>query len=126
MRALYVTILMISAALIMVDARADPVSQDEVQRAQGAMLARIELASNTYARKIGLELVYVAYCNEELYLKKFQHPANGQIPFGVNYREIRDSKFLELVVHNREVYETSFMFLCLANAKNVLRSAERP
>lgn len=105
---------------------AEPVSEETVQRVQGEMMNRVSEAAARYARQISLDQTYVSYCNGELYLKTYQHPANGYIPFGVNYNEIRDSERLSLVLSSREAYEKSYLILCLANAKNALREAARP
>lgn len=102
------------------------VSKDDVQRAQGEMLMRVLDAVNSYARQINIEHGYVNYCLEELHLRTREHPTDGYIPFGVNYKKITDSENLARVIKSRENYERSFLILCLANAKNTLREAGRP
>ncbi|MGH8467551.1 MAG: hypothetical protein ACREVY_00700 [Gammaproteobacteria bacterium] len=106
-------------------AAAEPVTQGQVDKAQGEMIKRVSDAVARYAKQINVDAAYVSYCDGELYLKTHAHPANGYIPFGVNYRDIKDSERLELVISSREAYEKSFMTLCLANAKNALQDAER-
>lgn len=113
-------------SLCSVPAIAEPVTEAMVQKAQDEMISRVSEAAARYARQISLDQAYVSHCNGELYLKTYQHPANGYIPFGVNYNEIRDSERLNLVISSREAYEKSFLILCLANAKSALREAARP
>jgi hypothetical protein len=106
-------------------ASADPVTPAQVSAAQGQMLARISSAVEKYANHSRLDPAYVSYCRGELDLKTSTYPGNGLIPFGVNYNEIYDSETLDTVIAAREAYERSFMFLCLASAKNTLRKAEQ-
>ncbi len=105
---------------------ADPVTGADVDRAQSRMLTRISEAVNRYAAEIKIDPNYIIYCQNDMYLRSFNHPANGHVPFGVNYNNITDSEKLKHVLSVREAYEKSFMFVCLANAKNALRAAARP
>jgi hypothetical protein len=105
-------------------ASADPVSRDQVMRAQGDLERRVDLAVATYAAHIGM-MQYTQYCLTEMNRVTSGHTIDGSIPFGVNYNEITDSDMLAHVVQVRESYERSFQILCLANAKNSLREAER-
>jgi hypothetical protein len=109
-----------------ISAAADPVTQAGVNNAQSQMLARIHDAVARHAAEIEIDPMYVSFCQSEMHLRTFSHPTNGYIPFGVNYNSITDSERLEHVLSAREAYETSFMFLCLANAKNALRQAKKP
>ena len=105
---------------------ADPVTSGDVSKAQAQMLSRVANAVDRYAVEIGIDRAYVTYCRSAMYLQSFAHPANGAVPFGVDYNRITDSDNLKLVLTVREEYETSFLILCLANAKNALRDAKRP
>lgn len=76
-----------------------------------------------YVTEIGIDPAYVAYCYADMHLRSFNHPINGQIPFGVNYNNITDASNLKQIISVREKYEKSFVILCLANAKNALVQA---
>ena len=104
---------------------ADSVTKSEVSSAQGEMSQRIYDKAREYLKNIKLSDSYLYYCTQELYLKTREHPANGYVPFGVNYNTIKDSKNLDYVISNREDYETAFIVLCLANVKNTLLKAEQ-
>jgi len=88
-----------------------------VNKAQSAMIGRVRDAVETYAAKIKAEKSLVTYCRQELSLKTSLYPVNGQIPFGINYNQIRDTETLETIIWNRESYETWFLKLCLANCR---------
>lgn len=103
----------------------DPVNAAQVRTAQLDMLARVFAAAEKYADRIGMGKPYINFCQRELDLKTYQHPANGSIPFGVNYLEIKDREELDKVLAVRENYERTFLVLCLANAKNSLAQAEQ-
>ena len=120
------SITLISALCMTTAAVGEIVSQKDVQRAQGEMLMRVQDAVNRYARQINIEHGYVNYCSNELHLRTREHPADGFIPFGVNYKKITDSETLALILSSHENYERSFLILCLANAKNTLREAGQP
>ena len=104
---------------------AEPVTSAQVSAAQVQMLSRIGTAVEKYAKRLHLDPTYISYCHGELALKTSNYPANGLTPFGVNYNQVTDSEYLDTVIRAREGYEQSFMFLCLANAKNTLRAAEQ-
>ncbi len=122
-RALARGVAMFVASLFGTPAFGAPVNQAEVDLAQSEMLRRIMDAVALYARSINIGNDYVNYCYQELHLKTEGHPANGSIPFGINYRQITDSDRLAQVLSVREAYEKSFLTICLANAKNALRDA---
>lgn len=103
---------------------ADPVTSEEVQQAQLEMINRVAIKANQYARKIQINTEFVEYCQNEMHLRSYNHPANGQVPFGINYNEIKTSKHLKSVLSARESDESSFLILCLAKAKNTLTEAE--
>jgi hypothetical protein len=89
------------------------------------MLNRIEEAVKAYARSIDMSENWIGYCQQELYLKTYAHPQNGYNPFGTNYNTIADRKRLDEILSARQNYETSFITLCLANAKKTLVDARR-
>ena len=105
---------------------AEPVTQDNVDKAQVKMLTRAMDAVDKYSERINIDHEFVIYCRADLSFKKGLHPRDGSIPFGVNYKKITDSDFLDTVLLIRENYERSFVILCLANAKNALREAAKP
>lgn len=104
-------------------ASANPVSQEDVQKAQVAMLGRVSDAAYAYAKKIGIDESYVSYCYTEMGMHTDAQPDNGKIPFGVNYNNIRDAENLATIINVREAYERSYLTLCLANAKAALNRA---
>ena len=77
---------------------ADPITQDEVQRAQSEMLMRVSDSVELYAQRINIEPGYVTYCYGELNLRTEGHPADGSIPYGVDYGKITDSVYLTQVL----------------------------
>lgn len=115
-----------SAILVMwsAEGRSQPVTQDEVLRAQAEMQARVLDAANTFAKQIDAT-EFVPYCQMELHLKTYSHPVDGHIPFGVNYGRISDRAALTRVLASREAYEKPFMWLCLAAAKKAIVDAAR-
>lgn len=106
-------------------ALADPVSSADVEKAQIDMIVRVDRDVTKYANELGIDAPYLSYCRSDMHLRTFNHPANGAIPFGVNYNSITDSTKLSQVISVREDYERSFLMLCLANAKNVLAQAAK-
>ena len=92
-------------------------------RAQVEMFRRIEQATTTYSREIGLSENYIAYCRHELHLKTYAHPRDAYVPFGIDYNTIADQRRLDEIIVARENYETSFIVLCLAKAKKALADA---
>jgi len=104
----------------------DPVNRTDVEKAQVDMITRVDDAVSRYASEIGIDPAYLTYCRADMYLRSFNHPANGHIPFGVNYNNITDSSNLKQLLSVREKYERAFLILCLANAKNALAQAARP
>lgn len=120
-------VLLSSAVLVyLAPALAAPIAQADVDRAQSQMLVHQSEVVNRFAAEIKMDPTFIGYCHNEMYLRTLNHPTNGYIPFGVNYNTIRDSEELRRVLDSREGYETSFMMLCLANAKNALRQARKP
>lgn len=119
------TLILLLALPISTSAIAAEVTSAEVQRAQHQMLDRVSSAAQLYAEKIHLDPAYVTYCQTELNLKIHQNPIDGSVPFGVNYKQITDPDQMNAILGVREKFERSFFVLCLANAKNALRDAER-
>src|SRR5690348_11750916 len=74
----------------------------DTSRAQVEMEQRVAAAVKRYADEIGMSDSWIAYCYQELYLHTYQHPANGQIPFGFNYSKVTDQQRLDLVLSIRE------------------------
>ena len=103
-----------------------PITANDVQKAQSDLLFRVAFTIRDYAKEIDMEGVWVDYCQSEMHLHRYQHPTDGQIPFGINYNSIDDSDRLELVINTREAFEIGFLKLCLARAKNDLAEAARP
>lgn len=104
--------------------RAESISPQEVDKAQAEMLRRIDINIRKYVARIGIEPWYIFYCRGKMDIETSQYPVNGSIPFGVDYRTISNSARLELVLSNREAFETGYLQLCLASAKSILKAAE--
>ena len=102
---------------------AEPVDSRAVASAQNQLIARVKAEIEAYARQIKVDPSLISYCRSELALRTSQYPANGQVPFGVNYNQIKDSEYLDLVINVRETHESWYLKLCLANAKIALRTA---
>lgn len=116
---LLLVIVLFSTAL-----RAESITPQEIDKAQAQMLKRIDANIKKYAARIDIEPWYIFYCRGKMDIETSLYPANGSIPFGVNYRTISNSERLELVLSNREAFETGYLQLCLANAKSTLKAAE--
>ena len=106
-------------------ASSQPLDSAVVDKAQTAMLARIDQAVKAFASQIKVEQSLITYCRGELALRTSLYPANGLVPFGVNYSQIRDMQALDTLIWNRESHETWFLKLCLANARTSMREAAR-
>lgn len=103
---------------------AESITPEEVEKAQSEMLKRIDASIKKYAARIGIDPWYIAYCRGKMDIELSLYPVNGSIPFGVDYKTISSSDRLELVLSNREAFETGYLQLCLANAKSSLKAAE--
>lgn len=103
--------------------QAATVSQQEVQRAQAEMLNRVLADIRAYVAEIALDGSYATYCFNKMALDKSRAP-DGMVPFKVDYNTIADRDELETVLHTREVFERSYMKLCLTDAKRTLKSAK--
>jgi len=106
-------------------ALAGTVSDAEVGAAQMQMIDRVEKTVEKYATQIKMDWSYVSYCKSEMNLHTSTHVGINDIPFGVDYNKITDSEYLKAVITVREQFETSYLKLCLANAKNQLAEAAR-
>ena len=101
----------------------EPITSAQVQKAQVEMLNRVDVSVKLFAEKVKIEPWYISYCKSQMNLETVSYPKNGVIPLGVDYSMINDSERLELVIGHREAFETGYMQLCLANAKNALNAA---
>ena len=91
---------------------------------QGKMLTRELGAVRAYALHIGMG-DYISYCQTKMADElNLQPHFTGQVPWGVNYHAI-DRQTLTITLQAREDFERSYLKLCLAEAKNALRDAER-
>lgn len=92
--------------------------------AQGAMLSRIQEETTRYALSLGLDDSYIIYCSVRMHFDT-RHETDGWIPYGVNYNTIRSQRELDQVIATREAFETSYLRLCLADARVTLDAAQR-
>lgn len=104
---------------------AQALSREQVNREQVAMINRISQRIGDYAREISIDPMFIDYCRIDLSLSIKNVPADGSIPYGVNYNTISDKSALETILSAREVYETGFLMICLAEAKAALEAARR-
>jgi hypothetical protein len=119
-----VKIIVLGLAALTVSANAQ-VSELDAGRAQGEMHSRVNESINAYVKRIGIDPSYYGYCRTKMYLET-RHDNDGSIPFGVNYRNIKDSEQLNIIISVREEFERSFLTLCLADAKRAIKAAEGP
>ena len=110
--------ILIAALLIAAPAHAQ-ISQPDVGKAQGAMLTRVQKSVDRFLTAYKLDSMYAGYCRIQMALDT-RHEADGSIPFGVNYLEIKDRDTLNIVISAREVYETAYLKLCLSKALKTL------
>lgn len=92
----------------------------DVSKAQTDMHARVSVAVDQHASRLGLSRDVVSYCRTELNAHTDTYPKNGAYPFGVNYNELKTQDDLNLVISLRESYEKTYMRLCLSRAKRDL------
>jgi len=90
---------------------------------QVEMEKRITADAESYAKQIGLPLKYVSYCRTEMNAHT-RRPTDGSVPFGVNYRRIKNAEQLQMILTVREDYESAFLTLCLAEAKKALTDVQ--
>lgn len=100
--------------------RRGPLSPSDDTGAQVEMLDRVGKDVAAYAAKIGISSEYADYCRLKLSMETNAQPADGLIPFGVNYNELQSWERLNSVIRERERYERVYQILCLADAKNAL------
>lgn len=96
----------------------------DTTKAQAEMHNRISAAVNSFARRIGAGSALETYCRVELFMHT-QHPADGSIPYGVNYNNIRSQRELDQVIGVREAHERNYLLLCIARAKRDLDAVEK-
>jgi hypothetical protein len=96
------------------------VSELQSVEAQAAMFKRIDEAVAAYVQQSGIDESYVGYCRTKLSMDTNAVPADGSIPFGVNYNKIATADELSTVIAARENFERSYLILCIANAKSAL------
>jgi hypothetical protein len=113
----------LTACLVASQAAAQPASTQPFnrERAQGAMLMRVQKVTDEYAAALGLAPSVVSYCHTKLRLDT-RHEADGSIPYGFNYRTSADEQ-VQLTLDVREAFETTYLKLCLADVKAKLSSA---
>ena len=105
-------------------AHAQNVSDAVAGEEQGKMLKRELGEVRAYAAHIGMS-DYMSYCQTKMADELNLQPRfTGQVPWGVNYHAI-DRQNLTITLQAREDFERSYLKLCLAEAKNALRDAER-
>ena len=96
----------------------------DTSRAQSEMYSRINASVDAFADRLGVKADLVSYCRTELNLHTMNHPANGLIPYGVNYNTIDSQSHLDHVIRVREAHEHNYLLLCLARAKRDLDAAK--
>jgi hypothetical protein len=102
-------------------AMAQPLDRD---KAQGDMLLRVSRSVGAFAAQIGLPKLYVTYCFTKLNLSRKNLPVDGDIPYGVYYNTANDET-VRLTLSSREEYETGYLMICLAEAKNAISAASK-
>jgi hypothetical protein len=100
---------------------AQPLDRDKAQK---DMLFRVDKSASDFTAKIGLPKFYSTYCFMKLNLSKKNLPVDGDIPYGVNYNTASEETF-RLVLKIREEYETGYVIVCLAEAKNAVSTASK-
>lgn len=88
------------------------------------MHKRVIAYASAYADKIGIGDPFWQYCQIKLTMSTANEPINGLPPYGVNYNLIKTDAELKSIIAQREVYEESYLVLCLAAAKRTLLQAE--
>jgi hypothetical protein len=114
--------LILAASIVAAPACAEQATPQEATRAEGEMITRVSAAVERYAESINIDRAYVGYCRVKLNLIGDGHPIDGSVPFGINYLHI-DRDVLKIQINAREVFERSYMILCLSEARNTLRAA---
>jgi hypothetical protein len=116
--------LIAALALLASAAHAQNVSDAIAGEEQRKMLMRELGEVRAYAAHIGMS-DYMSYCQTKMADELNLQPRfTGQVPWGVNYHAI-DRQTLTITLQAREDFERSYLKLCLAEAKNALRDAER-
>jgi hypothetical protein len=120
----YLKSLLIGCAYFAYVGNLHAVSKEEITSAQLEMNFRVGKEVEAYAKEINVEENYIWYCRMEMYLKSSSHPIDGSIPFGVNYFQLKDLEHLRIVIVNKENYEKSYLKICLAKIKKILKDAK--
>jgi hypothetical protein len=102
-------------------AMAQPLNRD---KAQSDMLLRVSRSTGAFAAQIGLPKLYVTYCFTKLNLSTNNQPKDGSVPYGVNYITASDET-VRVTLSAREEYETGYVMVCLAEAKNAISAASK-
>jgi hypothetical protein len=102
-------------------AMAQPFDRD---KAQGDMMLRVSRSAGAFAAHIGLPTLYVTYCLTKLNFSTTNQPKDGSIPYGVNYITAPDET-IRMTLSAREQYETGYLTVCLAEAKNAISAASK-
>jgi hypothetical protein len=93
-------------------------------KAQSDMVLRVSRSAGAFAAQIGLPKFYTTYCFTKLNLSTKDLPADGSIPYGVNYNTASDETVRQ-TLSAREEYETGYVIVCLAEAKNAISAASK-
>jgi hypothetical protein len=89
------------------------------------MVLRVSRSAGTFAAQIGLPTLYVTYCFTKLnFSTNTQQPKDGSIPYGVSYIT-SPGKTIRMALLAREEYETGYLRVCLAEAKNAISAASK-
>jgi hypothetical protein len=102
-------------------AMAQPFDRD---KAQSDMMLRVIKSAGAFATQIGLPNLYVNYCLTKLNLSTTNQPKDGSIPYGVSYITAPDET-VRMALSAREQYETGYLTICLAEAKNAISAASK-
>lgn len=102
-------------------AMAQPLDRD---KAQSDTMLRVTRSAGAFATQIGLPNLYVNYCLTKLNLSTSNQPKDGSIPYGVSYITATDET-IRMALSAREQYETGYLRVCLAEAKNAISAASK-
>jgi hypothetical protein len=117
MKSVWVAIIVLMPSL----AIAQPFDRD---KAQSDMLLRVARSTSAFAAQIGLPKLYSTYCLTKLNLSTKNQPVDGALPYGVNYNTASDETVRQTLAV-REEYETGYVMVCLAEAKNAISAASK-
>jgi hypothetical protein len=100
---------------------AQPFNRD---KEQSDVLLRVSRSASAFAAQIGLPKLYATYCFTKLNLSTKNLPVDGGLPYGVNYNTASDET-VRMTLSIREEYETGYLMVCLAEAKNAISAASK-